>query len=337
MFKTTANACALLITATLALTSAAPAGNNGAIGTEVRSYPIRNFRIGSTETRFGPLKFVGGMEMRAPLDHFASMSGFRFLDPGSRFIGVTDSGFWYFGRIVRDGGGRPTGVADFTMQPMVDADGVVTTEKWHTDAEGLAVRGDEATVGFEREHRIATFDIRPGAMTSETGRLDFLVPADELRRNKGFETIAYAPENSPLAGARIAITERSIDRQGNIFAAVLEGPEKGIFKVVRHGTFDITDGVFLADGDLLLLERSFNMAEGVKMRLRRVDGSTIGKGRTIDGEFLFEADLNYQIDNMEGLDAWVDGDGRQRISIISDDNHSILQRNLYLEFILTGN
>ena len=37
------------------------------------------------------------------------------------------------------------------------------------------------------------------------------------------------------------------------------------------------------------------------------------------------------------LDAWVDGDGRQRISIISDDNHSILQRNLYLEFILTGN
>ena len=44
--------------------------------------------------------------------------------------------------------------------------------------------------------------------------------------------------------------------------------------------------------------------------------------------------MSYQIDNMEGLDVWRRGDGALIVSIISDDNHSILQRNLYLEFKL---
>ena len=37
---------------------------------------------------------------------------------------------------------------------------------------------------------------------------------------------------------------------------------------------------------------------------------------------------------MEGLDVWRRADGKLMVSLISDDNHSILQRNLYLEFIL---
>ena len=49
---------------------------------------------------------------------------------------------------------------------------------------------------------------------------------------------------------------------------------------------------------------------------------------------LFEADMSYQIDNMEGLDVWTRADGALIVSLISDDNHSILQRNLYLEFVL---
>lgn len=306
-----------------------------AIPAEIRSYPIRNFKIGSTETRFGRLKFVGGLELRSALDHFGSMSGFRYVTPGSEFIGVTDSGFWYHGKLERDGKGVPVGVSGFSMQPMVDASGAINNEKWHTDAEGLAVLDGEVTVGFEREHRIAIFDLAPANMGTPNATVPFLVPAYELRRNKGFEAIAYSPEDSALEGARIAITERSIDKQGNFFAAVLEGPRKGIFKVRRRGTFDITACAFLADGSLLLLERSFNMAEGVKMRFRQVETATIAAGKTIDGTILFDADLNFQIDNMEGLEAWIDEEGRQRIAVVSDDNHSILQRNLYLEFILT--
>ena len=60
----------------------------------------------------------------------------------------------------------------------------------------------------------------------------------------------------------------------------------------------------------------------------------IAKGAVADGPVLFEANMSYQIDNMEGLDVWTRSDGAQMVSLISDDNHSILQRNLYLEFVL---
>jgi hypothetical protein len=37
---------------------------------------------------------------------------------------------------------------------------------------------------------------------------------------------------------------------------------------------------------------------------------------------------------MEGLDVWRRADGALMVSIVSDDNRSFLQRNLYLEFRL---
>ena len=49
---------------------------------------------------------------------------------------------------------------------------------------------------------------------------------------------------------------------------------------------------------------------------------------------LLEADLAYQIDNMEALDVWQDAAGASRVTLMSDDNHSILQRNILLEFKL---
>ena len=70
------------------------------------------------------------------------------------------------------------------------------------------------------------------------------------------------------------------------------------------------------------------------MRLRRIHGETIAKGQVADGPVLFTADMSFQIDNMEGMDVWRRDDGATMVSLISDDNHSILQRNLYLEFVL---
>ncbi len=301
---------------------------------DVAAYPITHFKIGSDETRFGPFEFVGGLELTSRNRNFGSLSAFRFLKSGEDFIGVADAGFWAFGRVVRDDGGRPVGFADFHLEAMLGRTGNATDEKWDVDAEGLAVKEGIATVGFERDHRIAQFRIDPEGMGPAFRELNYLVPSWELRRNKGFETVAYSPSASPHHGGLVVITERSIDKEGNIFAAIIEGPNKGVFTVKRNADFDITDGAFLPDGDLLLLERKFSMASGVAMRLRRIDGETLAKGRIADGPVLLEADMGYQIDNMEGLDVWQREDGATMVSIVSDDNNSILQRNLYLEFRL---
>src|SRR5690606_17182627 len=108
------------------------------------------------------------------------------------------------------------------------------------------------------------------------------------------------------------------------------------FAVRRHGGFDITDGAFLPNGDLLLLERQFTIATGIAMRLRRIDKASIAPGGVADGPVLLEADMAYQIDNMEGLDVWRGPNGSLIVSMISDNNHSLFQRNLYLEFYYPG-
>jgi hypothetical protein len=301
---------------------------------EISARPIRYFQIGSTEARFGPLEFVGGLELTSTSRDLGALSSFRFLTPGEDFIGVADTGFWFFGTITRDADGKPSGVANFRMQQMFERSGSISDRKWEVDAEGLAIKDGVATVGFERDHRIAQFRIEPDDMKAAIDDLDFLIPESELRQNRGFETVAHAHPHGQHEGGLVIVSEKSLDSQGNIFAAIIEGPNRGIFTVRRNGEFDITDGAFLPDGDLLLLERSFSMASGVKMRLRRIYGESITKGAIADGPVLFEADMGYQIDNMEGLDIWTRADGAEMVSLISDDNHSILQRNIYLEFVL---
>ena len=327
---------AIALVAVLALATFPAASSRSAEPAQISARTIEQFRVGRDETRFGPLEFNGGLELTSSSRDFGAFSALRFLSPGRDFVGIADTGFWFFGAVARDPEGRPSGISQFRIEPMVDPAGRPISEKWLVDAEGMAVRDGVATVGFERDHRIERFHIDPGGMDAATGALDFLVPARELRQNRGFETVAHAPASGPLAGAMVVVSEKSLDKSGNIFAAVLEGPRKGIFTVRRNGNFDITDGAFLPDGDLLLLERSYNMAQGVAMRLRRIAASTIEKGAVADGPVLLDADMSYQIDNMEGLDVWLRADGATMVSLVSDDNHSMLQRNLYLEFILHG-
>jgi hypothetical protein len=327
-------AAVMLCAIGIASPPAIAAGSSAVERVEISVRPITEFHIGHDEQNFGPLEFVGGLEMTSPSRDFGALSAFRFLKPGGDFIGVADTGFWFFGTVVHDADKRPSGIRDFRMQRMVDKSGRPIDEKWEADAEGLAVRQGIATVGFERNHRIAQFRIDPADMKAPFRRLDFLVPARELRQNRGFETVAPTNANGRHRGRLVVVSEKSLDKSGNIFAAIIEGPHKGVFTVKRNGDFDITDGAFLPNGDLLILERSFSLGSGVRMRLRRIHGENIEKGAVADGPVLLQADMGYQIDNMEGLDAWIGDDGALMVSLISDDNQSILQRNLYLEFIL---
>ena len=116
---------AALVAATIWITPPGhAAASNAAVETvAIRSWPIRSFRIGSSQTRFGPLEFVGGLEMTSANRDFGALSAFRFLEPGGRFVGVADTGFWFFGRLEHDADGKPSDFADFTMQQMVDPRG----------------------------------------------------------------------------------------------------------------------------------------------------------------------------------------------------------------------
>lgn len=325
----------LVVAAALAVGSLVPVPIGAStIDVPVSVRQLSGFEVGTSAKRFGKLEFIGGMVMSAPEKLFGAMSSIRFRPDGEEFVSVLDTGHWLTGRITRDAAGALSGLEDVRITAMLDAGGREPARKMEVDAEGLALRDGKVFVSYEQRHRIDIYP-DPGFETAKPlGRLPHLIPNNELRHNGGMEALAVSPADSPLAGALVVVAEKSIDTDGNLLAAILEGPLKGTFAVTHHPSFDVTDGAFLPNGDLLLLERRFNFAEGVGIRIRRIRGTDIRPGAVVDGEILMEAGMAYQIDNMEGMDVVKGPDGSTRLIIVSDDNHSFLQRNLMLEFKL---
>lgn len=303
---------------------------------EVKSRIIENFLIGSDQNQFGPLEFVGGLELTSASSDFGAISGIALENDQSVFIAVADTGFWMTGQITRGVNNQPDGLANVSMQEIARKSGEPISEKWQADAEGITINGQDILVSFERAHRITHYNRQASAFPKFEIEYAPPVPLYELRDNRGFEGIAFAPNAEPLNGGLIGISEKSLDKNKNIMGFVKTGDSSFEFSLKRKDEFDVTDLGFLPDGNLIVLERRFNVADGIGMRLRHINVSDIKKGATVDGETLLEADFQYQIDNMEGMSITVDDDGIPRLTLVSDDNHSILQRNLLLEFRLTG-
>jgi len=127
---------------------------------------------------------------------------------------------------------------------------------------------------------------------------------------------------------------RSLDDAGNVLGFLIGGASPGDFTVKRTQGYDISDAALLPDGDMVLLERKFSLRYGVGIRVRRIAIDDVKPGALVDGPTLMEADLGYEIDNMEGIDAHRAENGETILTLISDDNFSFLQRTLLLQFAL---
>nr|WP_246091916.1 esterase-like activity of phytase family protein [Rhizobium smilacinae] len=300
---------------------------------QITAKPISQFKPGSDQTVFGPLEFIGGIEFRSDDSRVQSLSSIRFRPDGTHFVSVLDTGEWLTGQIARDASGRLSGLSGVAVSPILMRNGRAGS-KAAADAEGLALRDGEAFVSFEQQHRVDAYP-DPGFEVAKPSRnVNFLIPRHELRRNAGIETLVASPSSSSLQGGLVAIAESSRDEAGNLLAAIVDGPLKGEFTVVRHDPYDATDGAFLADGDLLLLERRFSFIGGMGMKIRRIKGADIRPGAVVDGEVLIDVGSDHAIDNMEGIDVVAGPDGSPHLIVVSDDNGLFLQRNVMLEFKL---
>lgn len=284
---------------------------------------------------FGKLEYVSGLVLATKNGEMGAVSTIRLLDGGTKFISVMDTGHWATGTIERDTDGKLTGISDYRITMLKDPTGRGEHDKDNLDSESLAMDKNHLYVGFEGYSRINTYPY-PGfeqSMPTDV-QLPILPPGVRLKHNGGMECILKTPDKGPLKGALMFVAERSYNKQGNFIAGVQSGPMKGSFYVERKPPFDVTDGVFLEDGSFLLLERSFGLMHGFGMRIRKFSENDIKPGATIKGETLLQANFSYQIDNMEGIDAYKAADGSTHLILVSDDNHSLLERNLMLEFKL---
>jgi hypothetical protein len=302
---------------------------------EVNARPLPSFDTRDrSRLRFGSLEYRSGLVLTSSFRGFGGLSGIRLDAKGERFIAVSDKGSWFTGRIVYRGR-EMAGLEDVEASPLLGPDGrpITTTRGWY-DSESLALDGSIVYVGLERVNQVLRYDFANG-FTRAVGQIVPLPPAAKrLPNNRGLEALVFVPKGQPLAGTLIAISERGLDAQGNIIGFLVGGKTPGQFSVQRTDNFDISDAVLLPSGDLLLLERKFSWLGGVGIRIRRIPLAQVMPGALIDGPAIFNADLGHEIDNMEGIDAHVTERGETVLTMISDDNFSLIQRNLLLQFTL---
>jgi hypothetical protein len=285
------------------------------------------------------LYWRGGLKLVADDSRFGGFSGLALSADGTRLLAVSDDGWWLTARLLYDKGDLAS-LAEPFMAPLRDRAGRRAPTKRGRDSEALTLTSPgmvdgRVAVGFERRPRIELYDLRKAKL----GAKPQLVPSPPAIRagpdNAELEALAYV-NSGPLATSFIAVSERQLDDRGNIRGWVFGRNRKTFdFTIARLDDFAVTDIAVLPDGDLMLLERSFNgLFPG--MSLRRIAISELKPGALVRPVPLFEGQLpRYAIDNMECLAVHVTASGETRITLMSDDNYNrSLQNTILLQFAL---
>lgn len=334
-------ATALLVAAAAAIEQPSySASPTHARSIKVKSVPLTFSLFNRTKTRFGKLLWLGGLELIGKDKQFGGLSGIAIALDGKKFVAVSDQGMWVSGDIQYDGS-KLKSVSNIMMSPILDANGHHFDKKYKHDAESVAPYGSKGLdgkllVAFERKQRIGRYKFGKKGFAAREKTINLPADAKQARRNKELESVGRFPKGSPLAKTIIAISERFLDKNGNIIGWLIGGSIPGRFTVKRLDDYDITDLTITPDGDLIILERYFSPLSGVKMRLRKIDTATVKPSAVLDGEVLLHSDQRNTIDNMEGLASHRAANGDIILTLISDDNFNIFQRTLLLQFALVN-
>ncbi len=157
-------AATLILAAGLAACSSDPGPGPIRIETDkVALYPDMPERLD-----VGVLEYRGGLVLTSPDDRFGGLSGMEI--EGDRLLAISDSAYWLTTNLEFDDAGLLTGLSNAFYAPMLDANGQPLVDR-AADAEGLAALGNGAyAVSFEREHRMARYDISPDWSGSRSPR-----------------------------------------------------------------------------------------------------------------------------------------------------------------------
>ncbi|MEO8361406.1 MAG: esterase-like activity of phytase family protein [Vicinamibacteria bacterium] len=279
--------------------------------------------------RTGLLRFMGGLWLTSEDKGFGGLSGLIAEKATDGFLvtAISDQGDKFTGHLTLEGV-RLKGMNKATLEPLADLNGKAITGKAWGDSESIARLSDgRVLVGFERNHRIWSYD------AGLTGTARVFETPEALKKapsNGGLESIATWPD-----GRVLAITEQMRSADGNLVAFLLQNETWSTleWKPSAEG-FEPSDATVLANGDLLILERSWSVFAPTKLssRVMRVRAATIKPGAVLQGEAIGELTPPLIADNFEGITSFINADGKTQILLISDDNFNGIQRTLLLSF-----
>lgn len=282
--------------------------------------------------RLGDLVYLGGLVLTSPDERFGGLSGLVIGTDGWHMLAVSDRGQWVGARLIHDRAGVLIGIGEAEITPLGDGDGEPLSGRLG-DAEAIAaLAGGGYAVSFERRHRILLYPGYPFAPGNNRGKP--LTPPQTLAdapHNKGVEALT---EIEP--GLLLALTEgmfAGVKRLQGWLISTRESPPESL-SYATEGELRPTALAKIPGGDLLVIERAYSLAGGLRVRLMRLDDAAIAPGATLRAKEIARFDASLTVDNFEGLAVRRDDRDRLLVYLISDDNFSGLQRTLLLQFQL---
>lgn len=278
---------------------------------------------------FGAVTYRGGLVLHSNDRRFGGFSGLNISEDGHRLTAVSDQGHWFLAKLEYNPQGALAGLRDGRLERIHDHKGRPLKRKGRADAEALA-RSKEGglVVGFEQHHNILDYDAFPGGYARARERIAIPDPFEPADLNSGIEALARLGD-----GRLLALVEQG--RKADLVPGYIWDGEAWTSFLLRTGDgFKTTGATRLPGGDILILERRFNLLLGPAMRLRRIPAQAIQAGVEIEAPELVRLAPPLAIDNMEGISARRGTRGETLIYIISDNNFNLLQRNLLLVFEL---
>ena len=320
----------LRILAALALTVMLP---GGASAVDDRDLIVRKFALDPYQpkrTGFGRLVWRGGVVIRHPDDRFGGLSGLHVSRDGKTMTAVTDRGDWVTATL-QYAEGRLAGLSNLSISPIYGADGRAVGGQ-SGDAESIAPDGDGGFfIAFERRHRISRYAGGDNGEWLRATPTETFAPKAKWRlpTNGGYEGLTRLCD-----GRLLAIAEMRKPRAEVVRAWLRHGGEWKRLYYSADGSFLPTGMATLPDCSVLVLERRFNLADGLGIRLMRVSADAVRAGATLRGTEIARLETPLTIDNMEGIAARRGDAGETILYLVSDDNFSPLQRTLLLMFEL---
>jgi hypothetical protein len=280
----------------------------------------------------GSLSFLSGCELLSDDPAFGGLSAFRLLPDGQRFLAITDQAHWLTGTIVSGEDGIKA-IENADIAPILGTHGEPLAKLDQSDTESLALDGDIAHIGIEVENSIYRFELGKAGIETRGRTISLPPEAASLNEHHGLEALGIMPRESNEAGALIAIAEDDPEGKALIPGFILppNGPARRI-AFLKHERFRITDLAFLPQGDLITLERSISLRGPLQMRLRRVPLTALSDSAPIEGRTIFEAEAPKPIDNFEGIAIHRDAKAGTILTMVSDNNFSIVQRTLLVQW-----
>jgi hypothetical protein len=285
---------------------------------QIESVAVRLNETDPSVRSVGNFAYAGGVALSSPgNDHFGGLSDLSLTQDG-QITAVTDGGDLLTGQLVLDQA-KLVGIEQASLQTLTGLDGQPLASKRQGDAEGVVrwPNGDQM-VSFERDHRIWLYPAAGGPPKAMPK------PDMAMEDNNGMEGLSLAAAQGPDAywvGVEPGTVWLCHLKSVCVEHSNLPKPPAGYrLSALREAP----------NGDLLLLFHNWNATLKISsIALEIVRNPASAHPRIVD-ELKLTPPLN--VDNFEGIEAKARKGGGLRIYLLTDNNFSKTQRNLFMAF-----